>query len=248
MVVLKNKTELERMRAACILSAQALALAGEMVRPGITTGQIDKAIRRFARLNGARPSFLGYNGFPGSACISVNEQVIHGIPGGRVIMDGDIVSIDVGMFKNGFHGDNAATFAAGDIPADVKMLLEATEESLYKGIEKAFVGGRVGDIGHAVETHVRGFGLGVVQDYIGHGVGKDLHESPEVPNFGKPGRGARLIPGMTLAIEPMVNLKGDGVKRLADGWTIVTESGSCSAHFEHTVAVTDNGPVILTRP
>lgn len=248
MIVLKNKSELELMRIAGQISAQALKVGGEMVKPGVTTAQIDKAIHKFIKSQNAIPSFLGYNGFPASACISVNDEVIHGIPGPRVIHPGDVVSIDVGAIYKGFHGDNAATFAAGEIAPEVQQLLKVTEESLYKGIEAALADARVGDVSHAVQSHVEQFGYGIVREYIGHGVGRDMHESPEVPNFGRPGRGPRLVPGMTFAIEPMINLSGDAIKVLSDGWTVITANKSPSAHFEHTIAITDHGPVILTKP
>lgn len=248
MIVLKNRSEMEIMRTACRISAQALLVGGEAVRPGATTAQIDKAIHRFISSQNATPSFLGYGGFPASACISVNDQVIHGIPGDRVLQDGDIVSIDVGACYKGFHGDNAATFPVGEITPEAKSLLDVTRESLYKGIAAAVSGARIGDIAWAVQSWAEKSGFGVVRDFVGHGVGKKLHEAPEVPNFGQPGRGVRLTAGMTLAIEPMINLVGHAVKVLPDKWTVLTESGSLSAHFEHTVAITDNGPVILTQP
>lgn len=236
------------MRDACKLSALALATAGEAVKPGVTTAELDKIVHKVIVSHGGTPSFLNYNGFPGSACISINNQVIHGIPSpNRVVKEGDIVSIDVGAYLNGFHGDNAYTYAAGQISEEAALLLKATEESLYKGIEKAVPKGRLGDLGNAVESHVKQFGFAVVRDFVGHGVGRQLHESPEVPNFGTPGRGIRLQSGMTIAIEPMINAKGSAVEIKPDGWTVVTASGSLSAHFEHTVAITDNGPVILTR-
>jgi len=246
MILLKNKSELEVMRAACKISAQALAVGGELVKPGVTTAQIDKAIHRFITSQNATPSFLGYGGFPASACISVNDEVIHGIPGGRVLQEGDIVSIDVGAVYREFHGDNAATFPAGKVSPEARRLLDVTRESLYKGIEAAVAGGRIGDISWAVQSHAEQHGYGVVRTYVGHGVGKSLHESPEVPNFGSPGRGPRLTAGMTLAIEPMINQSGYEVKVLPNGWTVLTADGGLSAHFEHTVALTDSGPVILT--
>lgn len=248
MIAIKNKSQLEFMRAAGTISAQALLLGGEAVKPGVTTAHINSVIHKFIVSQNAIPSFLGYGGFPASACISVNNVVIHGIPGDRMIQSGDIVSIDVGAIYGGFHGDNAATFAAGEISPSAQALLDATRESLYKGISAAAAGNRVGDIGHAVQSYVEPLGYSVVRSYVGHGVGKKLHESPEVPNFGTPGRGPRLVPGMTLAIEPMVNESGSEVTNEPDGWTVLTKSGSLSAHFEHTVAVTDNGPVILTQP
>lgn len=246
MISLKTKPELEKMRVAGRISAEALRVGGEMVKPGVTTAQIDKAIHRYIKSQNAIPSFLGYGGFPASACISVNNEVIHGIPGERVIHEGDIVSIDVGAIFGGFHGDNAATFAAGKIAEEAQKLLDETRASLYKGIAAATATARIGDVSWAVQSHVEQFGYGVVEAYVGHGIGKEMHESPEVPNFGRPGRGPRLAAGMTIAIEPMINLKGSGVKIAADNWTVLTASGSLSAHFEHTIAITENGPVILT--
>ncbi len=246
MIAIKNSRELREMKEACVISAKALKLGGEAVEPGVTTGEIDRLIRRFIESAGAVPSFLGYGGFPASACISVNGTVIHGIPGKQVIKAGDIVSIDVGAYLNGYHGDNAATFAAGDIIPEAKALIDATRESLYEGIRAAKAGNRVGDIGAAVQRYVEVRGYSVVRQFVGHGVGTDLHEDPSVPNFGTPGRGPRLLPGMTLAIEPMVNAGSHEVKILGDGWTTVTKDGSLSAHFEHTIAITSDGPVIMT--
>ena len=247
MIVLKTQTELQAMRKACRISAEALSVAEELIRPGITTKAIDKAIYDFIIKSGAKPSFLGYAGFPASACISVNDVVIHGIPDGYKLKHGDIVSIDVGAFCDGFHGDNAYTFIVGDTSEENKQLLKETEAALYKGIEQAVVGNRIGDISHAIETHVSQFGYGIVRKFVGHGVGKALHEDPEVPNFGKEGRGPRLVEGMTIAIEPMITLKGDGVKVMPDGWTTKTVTGAAAAHFEHTIAITSSGPVILTQ-
>ncbi len=236
------------MRQACIISARALQLGGEAVEPGVTTAEIDRIIRKYIESQGAKPSFLGYGGYPASACISVNETVIHGIPDKRVIRAGDIVSIDVGAYIGGYHGDNAATFAAGDISPEAKALLDATRESLYEGIAQATAGNRVGDIGAAVQRYVEMRGYSVVRQFVGHGVGTNLHEDPSVPNFGTPGRGTRLVPGMTLAIEPMINMGGSEVEILKDGWTTVTKDGKLSAHFEHTIAITSDGPAILTIP
>jgi methionyl aminopeptidase len=247
LIALKNKAELALMREAGKISAEALRIGGETVRPGATTAQVDAAIHKYILSKRAVPSFLGYNGFPRSACVSVNEEVIHGIPRGRVIKEGDIVSIDVGAIYKGFHGDNAATFGAGCISPVAQRLLDVTRESLYKGIEAATKGARVGDIGWAVQSYAEERGMGVVREYVGHGVGRKMHENPEVPNFGQRGRGPRLLPGMVIAIEPMLNQGTPDVRDLADGWTIVTADGLLSAHFEHTVAVTDNGPVILTE-
>ena len=236
------------MREACIISARALKLGGEAVQPGVTTGEIDRIIRQYIESMGAKPSFLGYQDYPASACISVNDVVIHGIPGNRKIREGDIVSIDVGAFYNGFHGDNAATFGAGKVSAEAQALMDATRESLYEGIKMAVAGNRVGDIGAAVQRYVEMRGYSVVRQFVGHGVGTNLHEDPSVPNFGTPGRGPKLLPGMTLAIEPMVNAGTHEVSILGDGWTTVTKDGRLSAHFEHTIAITPDGPVIMTDP
>ena len=248
MINIKSSRDLKLMREACIISARALKLGGEAVQPGVTTGEIDRIIRKYIESTGAKPNFLGYGGFPASACISVNETVIHGIPGNYVIKEGDIVSIDVGAMLHGFNGDNAATFAAGRISAEAQALMDATRESLYEGIKMATAGNRVGDIGAAVQRYVEMRGYSVVRQFVGHGVGTDLHEDPSVPNFGTPGRGVKLLPGMTLAIEPMVNAGTHEVSILGDGWTTVTKDGRLSAHFEHTVAITPDGPVIMTDP
>lgn len=248
MIAVKNSRELSVMREACVVSARALKLAGEAVEPGVTTGEIDRLVRKYIEGQGAKPSFLGYGGFPASACISVNNTVIHGIPGKYVIKAGDIVSVDVGAYLNGYHGDNAGTFAAGDVSAKAQALMDATRESLYEGIRAARAGGRIGDIGAAVQRYVEVRGYSVVRQFVGHGVGTNLHEDPSVPNFGTPGRGPRLVPGMTLAVEPMINAGGPDVEILSDGWTTVTKDGSLSAHFEHTIAITADGPVILTEP
>ena len=246
MVSIKNSRELSSMREACRISARALQLAGEAVQPGVTTGEIDRLVRKYIESEGATPSFLGYGGFPGSACISVNDEVIHGIPGKRVIHAGDIVSVDVGAHFNGYHGDNAATFGAGDISPEAQALMDATRESLQEGIRAAKAGNRIGDIGAAVQRYVEVRGYSVVRQFVGHGVGTNLHEDPSVPNFGTPGRGPRLLPGMTIAIDPMINQGTCDVRTLKDGWTVVTKDGKLSAHFEHTVAITADGPVILT--
>lgn len=248
MIVLKSSRELELMKEACEISAQALQVAGEAVRPGISTWEIDKIAHDFIIKCGAKPNFLGYGGFPATACISINDEVIHGIPNKkRILRDGDIVSIDLGAVKNGYNGDNAATFICGSCSPEVKRLVDTTRESLYKGIEAAVPGGRIGDIGNAVQTYCEERGFSVVRDFVGHGVGTKLHEEPSVPNFGHAGRGIRLLPGMTLAIEPMINLGTYKVKTLPDGWTVKTADGKASAHFENTIAITNNGPVILTK-
>ncbi len=248
MIVLKSGRELALMKEACEISAQALQVAGEAVRPGVSTWEIDKIAHDYIIKCGAKPNFLGYGGFPATACISVNDEVIHGIPSKkRILKEGDIVSIDLGAVKNGYNGDNAATFICGSCSPEVKRLVDTTRESLYKGIEAAVAGGRIGDIGNAVQTYCEERGFSVVRDFVGHGVGTKLHEEPSVPNFGHAGRGIRLLPGMTLAIEPMINLGTYKVKTLPDGWTVKTEDGKASAHFENTIAVTNNGPVILTK-
>ena len=249
MIVLKTARELELMREAGRISATALKVAGEHIKPGVSTKDIDTVVHDYIVSEGAVPSFLGYGGFPGSACISVNNEVIHGIPKKtKVIQSGDIVSVDVGACIHGFHGDNAYTFPVGEISPEAQRLLDVTRQSLEIGVKAAVAGNRIGDIGHAVQTYVEENGMAVVKKFVGHGVGENLHESPDVPNYGRAGRGARLVPGMTIAIEPMVNATGENVKVLADGWTTVTTSGSLSAHFEYTIAITENGPVVLTRP
>ncbi len=247
MVVLKTSKELLDMRLSCQISAQALKLAGELIRPGVSTAHVNKMVHEFIVSQGAKPTFLGYGGFPTACCISVNDELIHGVPSDRIIQDGDIVSVDVGAAINGYTGDNAATFAAGTVSEEAQKIMDVTKECLYKAIEAAQPGNRLGDVGHAVQAHAESFGFGVVRDYVGHGVGRELHESPEVPNYGTPGRGLRLMPGMTLAIEPMINVKGSEVRVLKNG-TVLTASGSLCAHFEHTIAITADGPVILTRP
>ena len=231
---------------ACKITAAARALAGEMVRPGVSTGEIDKAVHDFIVAQGAKPSFLGYRGYPGSACISVNNTVIHGIPGSYVLCEGDIVSVDVGAYFKGFHGDCAATFPCGTISAEAERIIQVAKQSFFEGIRFATKGHRVSDNSHAVQAHVESNGFSVVRAFVGHGVGAQLHEEPEVPNFGKPGRGPRLLPGMTLAIEPMVNAGTYDVRILKDGWTVVTADGKLSAHYENTVLITDGEPEILT--
>lgn len=246
MIIIKNDHEIEKMRLACRITAQARALAGAMVRPGVTTKMIDKAVHDFIVSQGARPSFLGYGGFPGSACVSINDVVIHGIPGEREICEGDIVSVDVGAYIDGFHGDCAATFACGEISPTAQKLINVTEQSFFEGIRFARQGYRISDISHAVQSYVEGHGFSVVRSFVGHGVGANLHEEPEVPNFGKPGHGPRLIRGMTIAVEPMVNEGTYDVRVLKDKWTTVTCDGKLSAHYENTVLITDGEPEILT--
>ena len=247
MIVLKTGRELSIMREACRISAGALQTAGKAVEPGVTTAEIDRLAEEYIRSQGGEPNFKNYEGYPATACISINNEVIHGIPSAkRKLRAGDIVSIDLGAKFDGYHGDNAATFACGDISEEAKRLMDATRESLYEGIKAARAGGRIGDIGHAVQAYVEARGYTVVRQFVGHGVGTHLHEAPEVPNFGTPGRGVRLIPGMTIAIEPMVNAGAAGVEVQPDGWTVLTKDGSLSAHFEHTVAITADGPKIMT--
>ena len=247
MITLKSAHEIEAMRLAGKITAAARALAREMVKPGVTTQQIDKAVFHFIREQGATPSFLHYNGYPASVCISVNDEIIHGIPGKRVLREGDIVSVDVGAYIGGYHGDCAGTYPCGQVSDEALRLIRVTQDSFFEGLKFAREGYRLSDISHAVQTFVEANGYSVVREYVGHGVGRKMHEDPEVPNYGHPGRGVRLMPGMTIAIEPMINLKGEGVYTLDTDWTVVTESGSPCAHFEHTIAITDNGPVILTK-
>ena len=248
MIVCKSPAELERMRAANELVADVLVALRERTAPGVTTAALDAFAERRVRDAGAVPAFKGYHGFPATLCISVNEEVIHGIPGPRALVPGDIVSIDLGVVLDGFYGDAAITVPVGEIADEAETLLRVTEESLYLGIEQARIGGRVSDIGHAVQRHVEAHGFSVVREFVGHGVGRALHEEPQVPNYGPGGRGPRLTEGMTLAIEPMVAMGKAAVKVLGDGWTAVTKDRSLAAHFEHTIAVTAAGPVILTTP
>ena len=247
MVSIKTARELSLMKDACRISAEALRAAGEAVKPGISTYEIDTIVREYIEKQGATPSFLGYGGFPASACISVNSVVIHGIPAKTAILkEGDIVSVDVGACYRGFNGDNAYTFPCGKISENAQRLLDATKESLYEGIKQAQVLNRVGDIGSAVQEYVEARSYSVVRNYTGHGVGAKLHEDPSVPNYGTRGRGFKLLPGMTIAIEPMVNEGTHHTRVLGDKWTVVTLDGRLSAHFEHTVAITPDGPRILT--
>ena len=246
MISIKNEREIEVMSKACKITAAARALAGEMVRPGVTTKEIDKAVYDFIVSQGATPSFLHYCGYPASVCISVNNTVIHGIPDSRVLKEGDIVSIDVGAKWGGFHGDCAATYACGTISPAAQQLIDVTRQSFFEGVKFARQGNRVSDISHAVQTYAESFGYGVVRSFVGHGVGEEMHEEPEVPNFGKPGRGPRLIRGMTIAIEPMITEGTYEVRVLKDGWTTVTADGKLAAHYENTVLITDGEPEILT--
>ncbi|WP_258358889.1 type I methionyl aminopeptidase [Moorella sulfitireducens (nom. illeg.)] len=246
MIVLKSRGEIALMREAGRIVAQVLAKLKDHIVPGVTTAELDRIAEDYIREKGAVPAFKGYQGFPASICASVNEEVVHGIPGLKQLAEGDIISIDIGAVKNGYVGDAAATFPVGAIDAEKRHLLAVTEAALYEGIKQAIAGNRLTDISHAIQTHVEKNGLSVVRDYVGHGIGRAMHEDPQVPNFGPPGYGPRLRAGMVLAIEPMVNAGTHEVYTLANGWTVVTRDKKPSAHFEHTVAVTDNGPEILT--
>ncbi|HBG09645.1 MAG: type I methionyl aminopeptidase [Limnochordia bacterium] len=247
MIILKSAEEIDAMRRAGRVVAQAHALVRELVKPGITTWDLDRAVEEFLLKQNAVPAFKGYQGYPASICASVNEVVVHGIPSKDVVLEeGSIISIDIGAFVDGFCGDSAWTYPVGSVAPEIQKLLTVSEEALFLGIERAQVGNRLSDISHAVQRHVETHGFSVVRDFVGHGIGRQMHEAPQIPNFGPPGRGPRLKPGMTLAIEPMVNAGGYQVDVLADNWTVVTRDKCWSAHFEHTVAVTDEGPVILT--
>ena len=247
MIVCKSPAELEKMRAANQLVAQVLEELAAMVAPGVTTADLDAAAEARVRAAGAEPAFKGYRGYPATLCASVNEQVVHGIPGNRALAEGDIISLDMGVKLNGFYGDSAVTVPVGKVSEEASALLRVTREALEKGIAQVRLGGRVSDIGHAIQLHVEAHGFSVVREFVGHGIGSALHEEPQIANYGEPGRGPRLAEGMTLAIEPMVNIGRPAVKVLADGWTAVTKDGSLSAHFEHTVAVTKSGPLVMTR-
>jgi methionyl aminopeptidase len=246
-IVCRSAAELEKMREAGRLVGEVLTELTALVAPGITTAELDDVADQRIRKAGAIPAFKGYHGYPATICASINEEVIHGIPSGRRILnEGDVISIDVGASLDGYYGDSAVTLAVGHVSEQAATLLRVTEESLYKAIERVRAGGRISDIGHAVQQHVEAYGFSVVREFVGHGIGQRMHEEPQVPNYGEPGRGPRLSEGMVVAIEPMVNAGKPAVKVLADGWTAVTRDGSLSAHFEHTVAVTADGPWILT--
>jgi methionyl aminopeptidase len=247
MIILKSKQEIKLIEKACRIAAEALEMLAGLIRPGIKTKELEEYAEAFIKAKGAFPAFKGYRGFPASICVSINNQVVHGIPSQRVIEEGDIVSIDLGVLYEGYYGDAARTYAAGKIGELQRKLLEVAERALYIGIEKARAGNRIGDISAAIQSYVESNGFSVVRNFVGHGVGKFLHEEPQVPNFGKPGKGPRLKEGMTIAIEPMVNTGSPDVMVLDDGWTVVTADGGYSAHFEHTVAITKNGAEILTK-
>ena len=248
MITLKSAHEIEAMRLAGKITAAARALAREMVKPGVTTQQIDKAVFHFIREQGAIPSFLHYNGYPASVCISVNDEIIHGIPGKRVLREGDIVSVDVGAYIGGYHGDCAGTYPCGQGSDEALRLIRVTQDSFFEGLKFAREGYRLSDISHAVQTFVEANGYSVVREYVGHGIGRNMHEAPEVPNYGKPGHGPRLLRGMTLAVEPMVNAGTAAIKQMPDGWTVKTADGKYAAHYENTILITAGDPELLTDP
>ncbi|MBR2334903.1 MAG: type I methionyl aminopeptidase [Clostridia bacterium] len=248
MIQLKNPLQIKEMKEAGRITGEALLIAREHIREGISTYELDKIIRNHIEKQGAKPSFLGYHGFPGSACISINDEVIHGIPSKkRFLSEGDIVKIDVGAYYKGYHGDAARTVAVGKVSAEAQKLIDVTRESFFEGIKKFQIGNRLGDIGHAIDAYVVANGFSTVKKYIGHGIGQALHESPDVPNYGTEGRGTRLCQGLTLAIEPMVNIGRDDVKEMGDGWTVKTADGTLSAHYENTVALTSEGLIVMTQ-
>ena len=248
MIQLKNPLQIKEMKEAGRITGEALLVARENIREGISTYELDKIIRNHIEKSGAKPSFLGYHGFPGSACISINDEVIHGIPSKkRILREGDIVKIDVGAFYKGYHGDAARTIPVGKVSEEAEKLIRVTRESFFAGIEKLQVGNRLGDVGHAINAHVVANGFSTVKKYIGHGIGHDLHETPDVPNYGTEGRGTRLCAGMVLAIEPMVNIGREDVKDMSDGWTVKTADGTLSAHYENTVALTSEGVIVMTQ-
>ncbi|WP_297519837.1 type I methionyl aminopeptidase [uncultured Clostridium sp.] len=246
MILIKNDLEIALMRKAGKIVGETLNLLGKNIRPGITTAELDKIAEEFITKQGAKPSFKGLYGFPASVCISVNTTVVHGIPGDCILKDGDIVSVDCGACIDGFHGDAARTFPVGNVSTEAKKLIEVTESSFFKGIEKAQIGNRLTDISNEIQKYVEAQGFSVVRDFVGHGIGRDVHESPNVPNFGKPRKGPKLVKGMALAIEPMINIGKYDVKTLSDGWTVVTADGSLAAHYENTIAILPEGPEILT--
>ena len=246
MITLKSEHEIELMRRAGKITAAARALARDMVKPGVTTQQIDKAVYHFIKSQGATPSFLNYNGYPASVCVSVNDEIIHGIPGKRLLKEGDIVSVDVGAYIGGFHGDCAGTYPCGQVSDQALDLIRVTQQSFFEGLKFAREGYRLSDISHAVQEYVESHGYSVVREYVGHGIGRRMHESPEVPNFGNPGHGPRLLRGMTIAVEPMVNAGSAAIRQMSDGWTVKTADGKNAAHYENTILITDGEPELLT--
>ncbi|MBQ6249074.1 MAG: type I methionyl aminopeptidase [Oscillospiraceae bacterium] len=248
MITLKSAHEIELMRRAGEITAAARAVARDMVKPGVTTAQIDKAVYEFIRSQGATPSFLHYNGYPASVCVSVNDEIIHGIPGKRVLQEGDVVSVDVGAYIGGVHGDCAGTYPCGKVSDEAMDLIRVTQQSFFEGLKFAREGYRISDIGHAVQEYVERHGYSIVREYVGHGIGHNMHESPEIPNYGKPGHGPRLLRGMTIAVEPMVNAGSAAIINMSDGWTVKTADGKNAAHYENTILITDGEPQILTNP
>ena len=248
MITLKSAHEIELMRRAGKITAAARALARDMVKPGVTTAQIDKAVFQFIEDQGATPSFLHYNGYPASVCVSVNDEIIHGIPGKRVLQEGDIVSVDVGAFIGGFHGDCAGTYPCGQVSDEALRLIRVTQQSFFEGIKYAREGCRLSDISAAVQAYVEANGFSIVREYVGHGIGRKMHEPPEVPNYGKPGHGPRLLRGMTIAVEPMVNAGSAAILQMPDGWTVKTADGKNAAHYENTILITAGEPELLTDP
>jgi methionyl aminopeptidase len=247
MIILKSQRELNYLRDAGRIVAETLVEVKKAVKPDVTTLELDRIAEQYIKSKGAVPAFKGYHGFPGNICASVNDEVVHGIPGLKRLKNGDNVSIDIGAIINGYCGDAAITVPVGEVDAEVGKLIEVTEQSLYKGIEKAIAGSRLGDVSHSIQAYAEEHGYGVVRDFVGHGIGRNMHEDPQIPNYGLPGRGPRLKSGMTLAIEPMINAGTHEVKTLSDNWTVVTADGKRSAHFEHTIAITADGPEILTK-
>ncbi|MGL5574805.1 MAG: type I methionyl aminopeptidase [Sarcina sp.] len=246
MILIKNDLEIARMRRAGRIVGETLNLLEKNIRPGITTAELDRIAEEFITKQGARPSFKGLYGFSASVCISVNTTVVHGIPGDYTLENGDIISIDCGAFIDGFHGDAARTFPVGNVSEEARKLIEVTEKSFFRGIEKAQIGNRLSDISNEIQKYAEAYGFSVVRDFVGHGIGRDVHEDPNIPNFGKPGKGPKLVKGMALAIEPMINIGKHNVKTLSDGWTVVTADGSLAAHYENTIAILPDGPEILT--
>lgn len=246
MILVKSSTEIEYMRASGRIVAEVHAILKDKIKPGVTTKELDEIAERIILEHGAQPAFKGYGGFPATICASVNEEVVHGIPGNRVLREGDIISIDVGALKNGYYGDSAKTYPVGEISTKAEKLIRVTRESFYEGLKFCKVGYRLSDVSHAIQTHVEKEGFSVVRDYVGHGIGASLHEDPQIPNYGPPGKGPRLAAGMVLAIEPMINAGRFTVRVLGDNWTVVTADGSLSAHYEHTIVITEDDPLILT--
>ena len=246
MIIIKSKREIEKLREAGRVVAETHAFLKELIKPGITTGELDKRAEEFIRKKGSIPAFKGYGGFPGSICTSINEEVVHGIPGKKELKDGDIISLDIGSIVDGYYGDSAKTHPVGEISEENKKLIAVTRQSFYEGIKFAKVGFRLSDISHAIQTYAEAEGFSIVRDFVGHGIGQEMHEEPQIPNYGPPGKGPRLREGMVLAIEPMVNIGTHRVKVLEDDWTVITSDGKNSAHYEHTIAITDDEPRILS--